>query len=154
MEGVRARDPKLVNAGLAATTRIFDSIVYGAAFIALVIGSLSIVNTMTTAVHERTREIGIRKAVGASDGAILLEFLVESATVGACGGIFGLVIALVLCAAFNAHAAAQGSLQLFNVTAWLAVGSLLFSVALGAAAGLPSAWAAARLRPTEALRRL
>ena len=154
IDGLRASDPKRVSAGLEATTKVFDSIVYGAALIALIIGSLSIVNTMTTAVRERTREIGIRKAIGASDGAILTEFIVESALVGAGGGIFGIAAGLVLCALLNAHAQAQGTLQLFDITAGLALGALAFSIVLGAVSGLPSAWTAARLNPTEALRRL
>jgi putative ABC transport system permease protein len=154
IDGLRARDPRRVSAGLQATTRVFDSIVYGAALIALVIGSLSIVNTMTTAVRERTREIGIRKAIGASDAAILTEFIVESAVVGACGGAIGIVAGLALCAILNAHSQAQGSLQLFDITPQLALAALGFSVILGALAGLPSAWTAARLNPTEALRRL
>lgn len=154
IEGLRARDPKSVSAGLAATTRVFDSIVYGAALIALVIGSLSIVNTMTTAVRERTREIGIRKAIGASDEAILAEFIVESACVGAIGGLIGIAAGLALCALLNAHAQAQGSLQLFDLTPGLAVGAFVFSVVLGAVSGLAPAWTAARLNPTVALRRL
>ncbi|MBC5808695.1 MAG: ABC transporter permease [Candidatus Eremiobacter antarcticus] len=154
IEGLHASDPRRLNAGLEATSRIFRSIVFGAALIALIIGSLSIVNTMTTAVRERTREIGIRKAIGATDGAIVAEVLLESAVVGGLGGLAGLAAALIFCAAFNAHTASQGSLQLFYVTPGLALGAFLFSVALGAVSGLPPAWTAARLNPTEALRRL
>jgi putative ABC transport system permease protein len=154
IDGLHANDPRRLNAGLEATSRIFRSIVFGAALIALIIGSLSIVNTMTTAVRERTREIGIRKAIGATDGAIVAEVLLESAVVGGLGGIAGLAAALIFCAAFNAHTASQGSLQLFDITAGLAVGAFLFSVVLGALSGLPPAWTAARLNPTEALRRL
>ncbi|MDQ6781415.1 MAG: ABC transporter permease [Candidatus Eremiobacteraeota bacterium] len=154
IEGLRATDPKRVSAGLAATTRVFNSIVYGAALIALVIGSLSIVNTMTTAVRERTREIGIRKAVGATDGAILVEFITESAFVGTFGGVFGILAGLIICAVLNARAQAQGTLQLFDLSLGLAAAALLFSVVLGAVSGLAPAWSAARLNPTEALRRL
>ncbi len=154
IEGLRASDPRRLSQNLAATTRVFDSIVYGAALIALIVGSLSIVNTMTTAVRERTREIGIRKAIGASDGAILLEFLTESALVGAIGGLLGIVAGIALCALLDAHARSQGSLQLFYVTTGLAVGAFIFSVLLGALSGLPPAWSAARLNPTVALRRL
>src|SRR5579872_1340262 len=154
IDGLRASDPKRVSAGLEATTKVFDSIVYGAALIALIVGSLSIVNTMTTAVRERTREIGIRKAIGASDGAILLEFLTESALVGAIGGLLGIVAGIALCALLDAHARSHGSLQLFYVTTGLAAGAFIFSVLLGALSGLPPAWNAARLNPTVALRRL
>jgi putative ABC transport system permease protein len=154
IDGLHASDPKRLNAGIEATTRLFDSIIFGAALVALIIGSLSIVNTMATAVRERTREIGIRKAIGASDSAILTEFVAESGLMGALGGIIGLLAGTALCAYLDARAAANGSLQLFDVTGKLALGAFVFSILLGAAAGMIPALSAARLRPTEALRRL
>ncbi|MGZ3522000.1 MAG: ABC transporter permease [Vulcanimicrobiaceae bacterium] len=154
IDGIQARDPKALEAGLATTTSIFDAIVYGAATIALVIGALSIVNTMTTAVRERTREIGIRKAIGASDAAILWEFFVESALIGALGGLAGVLAGVVLCSYFDSRSTANGSLELFNVTPLVAIRSFVLAVMLGALSGIAPAWNAARLEPTEALRRL
>ncbi len=154
IDGIQARDPKRLQAGLATTTSIFDAIVYGAASVALVIGGLSIVNTMTTAIRERTREIGIRKAIGASDGAILWEFLVESALIGALGGLVGVLAGILLCSYLDMRSAASATFQLFNVTPLLAARSFALAVLLGALSGIAPAWSAARLQPTEALRRL
>jgi putative ABC transport system permease protein len=154
LTGFKANDPASVAQSLQATTRIFDSIVFGAALIALLISSFSIVNTMTIAVTERTREIGIRKAIGASDGDILLEFLIEAAAIGLVGGAIGLALGAAIAAFLDTHNAAQGNLELFAVTPRLAIGSLAFSVLLSVAAGLVPAIRASRLVPTEALRRM
>ena len=139
---------------MKSTTAIFDAIIFGAALVALIVGAFSIVNTMTIAVAERTREIGIRKAIGATDGAIMREFLVEAAAIGALGGIAGLAIAVGIVAYVDARNAARGELELFAVTPRLALGSLAFAVLLSALAGLVPAFRAARLAPTDALRRL
>ena len=79
---------------MRSTLGIFDAIVFGAALIALLVGAFSVINTMTIAVTERTREIGIRKAIGATDGSILLTFVGEAATIGALGGVVGIALGL------------------------------------------------------------
>lgn len=154
LTGLQARDPAEVAAGVRSTTQIFDAIIFGSALVALVVGAFSIVNTMTIAVSERTREIGIRKAIGARDGDILLEFVSEAAALGALGGCLGLGLASIIVAYVNAHNAALGNLELFAVTPRLALGSLAFSILLSVAAGLLPAIRAARLDPTDALRRV
>jgi len=154
LTGLQARDPAEVAGGIRSTTQIFDAIIFGSALVALVVGAFSIVNTMTIAVSERTREIGIRKAIGARDGDILAEFVTEAAAIGILGGCCGLAFASVIVAFVNAHNAASGNLELFSVTPRLAVGSLAFAVVLSVAAGLLPAIRAARLDPTDALRRV
>jgi putative ABC transport system permease protein len=154
LPGLRARDPAEIASDVRSTTRIFDEIVFGAALVALLISALSIVNTMTIAVTERTREIGIRKAIGAGDGDILREFLGEAATIGLVGGVLGIAGGIAVTVAINARNAGSGSLELFAITPRLALGALAFSVALSIAAGLFPAIRAARLDPTVALRRL
>lgn len=153
LSGLQARDPKEAAANFASATSIFDAIIFGAALIALVVGAFSIVNTMTIAVTERTREIGIRKAIGAGDGDIVREFLIEAATIGGLGGVVGIVLGVALVAIVNARNAALGNLELFAVTPRLVLGSLAFSLALSIVAGFVPALQAARLDPTEALRR-
>ena len=154
LTGLRARDPAEVAGSIRSTTRIFDAIIFGSALVALVVGAFSIVNTMTIAVSERTREIGIRKAIGAGDADILLEFVTEAAAIGALGGACGLIAAAAIVGAVDAHNAALGDLELFAVTPRLAAGAFIFAVLLSIVAGLLPAIRAARLDPTDALRRV
>ncbi len=133
------------------STRIFTAIVFGVALISLLVGGLSVINTMTMSVFERTREVGIRKSLGASDGRIVRQFLAESALIGALGGVTGLVLGWLLVMAANAAGASSG-IQIFLLTPRLAVGSVGFAVLLGVVSGLYPSWHAARLNPVTALR--
>lgn len=153
IDGLSARDPREVASAVRSTLGIFDAIVFGAALIALLVGAFSVVNTMTIAVTERTREIGIRKAIGATDVDVLLTFVGEAATIGALGGIAGIVLGLAVVAGIDARSAAGGNLQLFAISPRVALGAFAFAVALSAVAGFVPALAAARLAPTVALRR-
>ena len=114
--------------------------------IALVVGAIVIMNIMLVAVTERTKEIGIRKSVGARQADILRQFLFESAILSALGGIVGLVLAILLGALIT---------NLWFPTRipwWAAVVAIGVSAAVGILAGLFPAWKAAQLDPIEALR--
>jgi len=114
--------------------------------IALVVGAIVIMNIMLVAVTERTREIGIRKSLGARQADILKQFLYESATLSAIGGVIGLVLAELIGFAVSA-------VLLKTVIPWYAaVISIGVSALVGILAGLYPAWKAARLDPIEALR--
>jgi putative ABC transport system permease protein len=114
--------------------------------IALVVGAIVIMNIMLVAVTERTKEIGIRKSLGARQSDILKQFLFESATLAAIGGIIGLVIAEVI-------GVVVSRMFLKTVIPWYAVViSIGVSAAVGILAGLFPAWKAAQLDPIEALR--
>ena len=114
--------------------------------IALVVGAIVIMNIMLVAVTERTKEIGIRKSIGARQSDILRQFLFESATLAAIGGVIGLVIAHLI-------GMIVSSLFLQTVIPWYAaVISIGVSAVVGILAGLFPAWKAARLDPIEALR--
>ena len=114
--------------------------------IALLVGAIVVMNIMLVAVTERTKEIGIRKSLGARQGDILRQFLFEAAILTMIGGLIGLTIAeiagFVITKIFF-----QTSIPIW--TAFLAIG---FSGAVGVIAGLYPAWKAARLDPIEALR--
>ena len=147
--GVKALRPSVIVASFKAGGAVFTLITTAAALLALVIGGLSVVNTMLMAVTERVREIGLKKAVGARTGAILRDFLSESTLIGAVGGTLGLGAGAALVAAANAGA---GASPLFQLTPRLALLSLGFAVLLGAVAGMLPAWRAARMDPVQALR--
>jgi putative ABC transport system permease protein len=151
--GLNARDPAEVAASVGSTISIFDEVVFGAALIALLVGAFSIVNTMTIAVAERTREIGIRKAIGARDRDILGEFLVEAGTIGGLGGAAGISAGALIVTYVDERSAGGGNLALFALSPRVVLGAFAFSVALSIVAGVVPALAAARLAPTEALRR-
>ena len=114
--------------------------------ISLLVSGISIMTIMLSSVSERTREIGIKKAIGATRGRILAEFLVEAVTLSVCGGIIGLLPAVILSVLLYATGTAVGiSAATFG---WL----LLFSMAVGCVFGVYPAYKASRLRPVEALR--
>lgn len=136
---------------IAAPLSIFTTIIYAIGAISLLVGGLSVINTMTMAVAERTREIGIRKSIGASDGQVLRQFILESGVIGLLGGLGGLALGTLVAAAGNAAGASSGQ-ALFLVTTRLTLSALAFAVGLGVVSGLYPAWHAARLNPVEALR--
>lgn len=131
--------------------KIFNQIIYAIALVSLAVGGLSVINTMTMSVAERTREIGIRKAIGATNGAIMRQFVAESAVIGLIGGLAGLGLGYLIALAGNAAGAAS-STELFLVTPRLAAGSIAFALSLGVLSGLYPAWHAASLNPVQALR--
>jgi putative ABC transport system permease protein len=118
-----------------------------AAAVSLLVAGLGIFNIMTTAVLERTREIGIRKALGATERSIMSQFLIEASLVSLMGGLSGLVLGLV--GIWIAQWLSTFALQ----PAWpVVVAALVVSVLVGVLSGLLPALRAARLRPVQALR--
>jgi len=114
--------------------------------IALIVGAIVIMNIMLVAVTERTKEIGIRKSLGARQGDILRQFLLEAATLSAIGGIIGLLIAELLGFVISKV------LIPTRIPLWAIILAIGVSTAVGILAGLYPAWKAARLDPIEALR--
>jgi putative ABC transport system permease protein len=149
--GVKAIRPSVIVDGFKSGGAIFTGITTAAAFLALIIGGLSVVNTMFMAVAERVREIGLKKAVGATTRHIMGEFLLEATFIGLLGGLIGYGIGLVITIVANATTP-PGQSTLFLVTVRLTVFALGFAIALGALAGILPAWRAARLDPVTALR--
>jgi len=115
--------------------------------IALFVGGIGVMNIMFVSVTERTREIGIRKAIGAKRRSILMQFLFESAAICLIGGLIGIAIAAAVTAVINATGMIPASLS-----PGIMITSISVAVAVGVFAGLVPAWKGAKLDPIEALR--
>ena len=151
VNGIKAAGPKAFKDSVGASMKMFNGIIFSVSLIALIVGGMSVVNTMTMAVAERTREIGIRKAIGASSFAIVRQFIAESGLIGLVGGVTGIALGTAATVVLNAGGAAEGT-QLFLVTSRLALGALAFALFLGVTSGLYPAYSASRLSPVRALR--
>ncbi|PGL16719.1 macrolide ABC transporter permease [Bacillus thuringiensis] len=138
---------KEIQESISQMTNIMTMIIGGIASISLIVGGIGVMNIMLVSVTERTREIGIRKALGATRGKILLQFLIEAVMLTLLGGLVG--IGLGYSGAYIVSSIAKWPpLVSWNVV----VGGVLFSMVLGIIFGLIPANKAAKLDPIEALR--
>lgn len=133
---------------------IINLIVTGIAAISLIIGGIGIANTMYTSVLERTREIGIMKAIGAKNSDILLVFVIESGLLGLIGGIIGALVGLGMAFLVASIASSFLGENIISVSVnySLLLGAVAFSFAVGLLSGLFPARQASKLRPVDALR--
>jgi putative ABC transport system permease protein len=127
------------------------------AAISLLVGGIGVLNIMLVSVTDRTREIGTRKAIGASDSAILTQFIMEAIALAGLGGLLGVVLGVVLIVASKAAVpllGTSGFLSSFDpvLSAPPVVVAFMISLSIGLIAGSYPAWRAARLTPIEALR--
>jgi ABC-type antimicrobial peptide transport system permease subunit len=129
------------------TKEIFNVIIIVIAAISLIVGGIGIMNIMLATVTERTREIGIRRAVGASRHDILRQFLAESLLISLFGGLLGLILGLL--AGFLIEAL-FGFAVAFNL--WIMLVATGTSMGIGVAFGIYPAWLAANMNPVDALR--
>ncbi len=139
------------DAQIGGATGILNAILIGIGLLSLIVGGLSVINTMAMSVAERTREIGIKRAIGASAWRIRREIVLESALIGLIGGLLGLGIGALIVTVGNEAGRASATI-LFDLTLGTAVTSLAFATVLGAVAGFIPAWGASRLDPVTALR--
>jgi putative ABC transport system permease protein len=126
---------------------IFTAFISAVAAISLLVGGIGVMNIMLVSVTERTREIGIRKAIGATTTAILLQFLTESVIISLIGGIIGMLLGISGAYAIGSFANITPSLSPGAI-----IGAILFSSAVGIFFGIYPARKAANLDPIEALR--
>lgn len=134
---------------------IVELILIVIAGISLLVGAVGIMNTMYTSVLERTKQIGVMKAIGASGDAILSLFLIESGMIGLVGGIFGIILGIISSYAIGAAAAEFGIGNLFSFASidfFGLVVILIITFITGIISGVLPARAAAKMEPAEALR--
>lgn len=140
---------------VASVTQSITVFLGGIAAVSLMVGAVGIANTMFMSVLERTRQIGILKAMGATNGEVLQIFLIESALFGIVGGIIGVLIGAVISAAISSIGVSMmgpGGVITTVITPSLVIFALCFSIFLGVISGLIPARQAARLKPVDALR--
>ena len=140
-------DTRQIAETLGSTTQLMTMLLAAVAAVSLLVGGIGIMNIMLVSVTERTREIGIRLAIGATASEVLLQFLVEAVTLSCVGGMVGILLAFGLCAGL-----AETIKVPFNFNLQINIVAFLFSAAVGILFGYTPARRAARLNPIDALR--
>lgn len=157
--GYQAYTPQSTVEGINSYFSTMQLIFGGVGAIALLVAAIGIANTMAMAILERTREIGIMKAVGATNNNILTIFLGESAGIGFLGGIGGVLVGWAICAVINALGGSMlatgggmGTQLAASIPFWLPAFSIAFATLIGLISGLYPALNAATLIPIDALK--
>jgi putative ABC transport system permease protein len=140
-------DTKQIAEALSGTTKVMTMLLGAVAAVSLLVGGIGIMNIMLVSVTERTREIGLRLAIGALEREVLLQFLIEAVVLSMLGGLIGIVLAT---AASIALAGVMQVPYLFNP--WINAVSFAFSAVIGVVFGYFPARRAAQLDPIDALR--
>ena len=130
----------------------------GIAAVSLIVGAIGIANTMYMSVVERTRQIGVLKALGATNGDVMTVFIIESGLVGLIGGVFGVIMGVVVSSLMTGSGfsilpigrLSNSSAVIFSPE--LIIGALIFSLVVGILSGVFPARLASRLQPVDALR--
>jgi putative ABC transport system permease protein len=146
-DNFRITDSREIERTFTATTQLLTALLSAVAAISLLVGGIGIMNIMLVSVTERTREIGIRLAIGARARDVMTQFLVEAVVLSLAGGLIGLLLAVG-----GAYAASEQLGFPFLLDPGIAVLALLFSAAVGVLFGFLPARRAARLDPIVALR--
>lgn len=146
-KSIEVRDMTEIRNAMMGATKTMSALLGAVAAISLIVGGIGIMNIMLVSVKERTREIGLRKAIGARRRDVLLQFLIESAILTLSGGIFGILLG----AGVSIVVASVTGWSVF-VSPWSVALSTAFSVIVGIAFGYWPALIASRLKPVEALR--
>jgi putative ABC transport system permease protein len=140
-------DMQQIVATVSGTTQTLTALLSAVAAVSLLVGGIGIMNIMLVSVTERTREIGIRLAIGATENEVMLQFLVEAVTLSLLGGVAGIL------AGVGAAAAGASLLNVpFVFNPWIVVVAVAFSGAVGVVFGYFPARKAAQLNPIDALR--
>ena len=140
-------DTRQIAETLGATTQLMTMLLAAVAGVSLLVGGIGIMNIMLVSVTERTHEIGIRLAIGATAREVLLQFLIEAVTLSCIGGLLGILLAFGLC-----YGLARVIQVPFNFNAQINLIAFMFSAVVGVVFGYTPARRAAKLNPIDALR--
>lgn len=152
-ENFQVTSPVKIKEQTSAILGVVKWVFVGIAFISLIVGAIGITNSMYTSVLERTRHIGVMKAIGARNKDILLLFLIESGLLGLVGGIIGVALGATLATLAIVIINAAGVVKMaLTIKPSLIIFGLLFSFIAGMAAGFFPALRAAKMQPVDALR--
>ena len=141
------RDLREITDVVQKVTAVLTMLLGAIAAVSLLVGGIGIMNIMLVSVTERTREIGIRMAIGATQGEVLAQFLIEAIALSGFGGLLGIALGLA-----GSFAATQAMQMPFVVTADVIVGAFVFAALVGVFFGYWPARKASRLHPIDALR--
>ena len=130
-----------------------NAIILGSAMLALIVGLFSIVNTMVMSISERTKEIGIKKAIGASPKSIAFEYTMEAGIIGLVGGAIGMGFGVLAATIINNKLAEKGA-EIFLLEPSFLIAVIVFSFVVGIIAGVIPAVRASKLKVVEAIREL
>ncbi|MBI2498739.1 ABC transporter permease [Candidatus Woesearchaeota archaeon] len=133
---------------------IITAFLAGIAGISLLVGATGIANTMYTSVLERTKEIGVMKAIGAKNSNILIIFLIESGLIGLLGSVVGILLGMLIGKSIEYYAVEylDTTLLQFSFPSYLIIGCLLFGFLIGTISGSLPSYRASKLKPVDALR--
>ena len=152
VSGINVTIPGELSRLLRTSTAFFSALLFGIGSLGLVIGGLTLSNTVTAAVFERIRDFGIKRALGATDLQLLREILREALAVSMAGCVAGVVLALVIGWAVEARVVHEGQ-QLFVFSPRLLLFTLAFSLLLGSMAATYATMRIVRVSPADAIRR-
>jgi len=152
VKGVNVTVPGELSRLLRQSTAFFSALLLGMGVLGLVIGGLSLANTVTAAVFERIRDFGIKRALGATDGDLLREVLGEALGVSVWGSAAGVALALAIGTLVDSRVVREGQ-QLFLFSPRLLAFAFVFALALGLSAATYATLRIVRLSPAEAIRR-
>jgi len=151
----RINSPKSMQETITSVTQTMSLFLEVIAAVSLLVGGVSIANTMFTSVLEKTREIGIMKAIGAKNGDIMMIFLLNSAIIGLIGGILGICLGSAISSLLprlGMQLMGMGGEMTTVITPLLLMYAVLLAMGIGIAAGVIPAYRASKLKPVDALR--